>query len=315
MCMILQRIMSPTTEHKWTRPLNLSRRKKLETLPTSGPRYVATQTARQSHIYFHGVQMANNVTLSRTDDIAIVTMCNDEQANTIDTSFCEDLLKVLNDVQGSQQVRAVILRANGRLFSAGGDLAQILERLDEGPGSLEALIDAFHKVILAIRALPLPVIASVHGPAAGAGFSLAMACDAVVAAHTAKLVVGYPKLGTSSDGGLSFQLTRRLGPARALDIFLHKDPLSAEEASLLGLVQRVADAASLDDTAFELAKMMSSYPSVAITEIKSLIGALSDEGLQQHLDREKQAFLRCASTVEFRAAVEKLIQQSAARGR
>jgi 2-(1,2-epoxy-1,2-dihydrophenyl)acetyl-CoA isomerase len=121
--------------------------------------------------------MANNITLSETDDIVIVTMCNDEQANTIDMSFCEGLLKALNDVKSSQQHKAVVLQAKGSLFSAGGDLAQILERLDEGNGSLETLIDAFHTVILAIRRLPLPVIASVQGPAAGAGFSLAMACD------------------------------------------------------------------------------------------------------------------------------------------
>lgn len=263
----------------------------------------------------HGAQMTNNVTLNQTDDIAIVTMCNNEHANTIDVSFCEGLLKALNEVKSSRQARAVVLRAEGSLFSAGGNLAEILQRLDEGHGSLEVLIDAFHEVILTIRALPLPVIASVHGPAAGAGFSLAMACDAVVAVNTAKLVIGYPKLGTSSDGGLSFQLTRRLGPARAFDIFLRKDPLTAEEASSLGLVQRVTDAASLDDTAFELAKAMSSYPSFAIAEIKSLISGLSDESLEQHLDREKQAFLRCASTAEFRAGVENFVKQSAPRGR
>jgi 2-(1,2-epoxy-1,2-dihydrophenyl)acetyl-CoA isomerase len=259
--------------------------------------------------------MANNITLSQTDDIVVITMSNDEQANTIDVSFCEGLLKALNDVKSSQQPKAVILRAEGSVFSAGGDLAQILARLDEGAGSLAALIEAFHQVILAIRGLPVPVIASVQGPAAGAGFSLAMACDAVVAVNTAKFVVGYPRLGTSSDGGLSYHLTRRLGPARALDIFLRKEPLNAEEATVLGLVQRVADAASLDDAAFELAKMMSSYPSAAVTEIKSLIGTLSDDGLEQHLEREKQAFLRCASTVEFRAGVTQFIQQSAARKR
>ena len=257
--------------------------------------------------------MANNITLSQTEDIAIVTMGNSDQANTIDIPFCEGLLKALNDVKISQQYRAVVLRANGRVFSAGGDLAQILEGLDKHDGSLEALISAFHAVILAIRGLQLPVIASVQGAAAGAGFSLAMACDAVVAVNTAKFVVGYPRLGTSSDGGLSFQLTRRLGPARALDIFLRKEPLSAEEARSLGLVQRVTDPSSLEDTVFELAKMMSDVPSAAVTEIKSLIGALSDDGLEQHLEREKQAFLRCASTVEFRANVMQFVQQSVAR--
>jgi 2-(1,2-epoxy-1,2-dihydrophenyl)acetyl-CoA isomerase len=94
---------------------------------------------------------------------------------------------------------------------------------------------------------------------------------------------------------------------------LRKEPLIAEEAKLLGLVQRVTDAASLDDTAFELAKMMSSYPSVAFAEIKSLIGTLSDDGLEQHLEREKQAFLRCASMVEFRTSVAQFMQQSKPR--
>jgi 2-(1,2-epoxy-1,2-dihydrophenyl)acetyl-CoA isomerase len=259
--------------------------------------------------------MANIINLSRTDDIAILTMSNNEQANTIDMSFCEGLIKALNDVKNSQSPRAVILRGEGSLFSAGGDLTQLLERLNDGGGSLAALIDAFHTVILAIRDLHVPVIASVQGPAAGAGFSLAMACDAVVAVNSAKFVVGYPRLGTSSDGGLSFQLARRLGPARALDIFLRKEPLNAEEAHLLGLVQRVTDAASLDATALEFAKMMSSYPLAAVTEIKSLIGTLSDDGLEQHLEREKLAFLRCASTPEFRASVAQFVQQSTARKR
>jgi len=97
--------------------------------------------------------MANNITLSQTEDIAIVTMGNSDQANTIDIPFCEGLLKALNDVKISQQYRAVVLRANGRVFSAGGDLAQILEGLDKHDGSLEALISAFHAVILAIRGL------------------------------------------------------------------------------------------------------------------------------------------------------------------
>jgi 2-(1,2-epoxy-1,2-dihydrophenyl)acetyl-CoA isomerase len=254
--------------------------------------------------------MANNVTLSQTDGIAIITMSNNEQANTIDMASCEGLLRALDEVKSSQQHRAVILRAKGSMFSAGGDLAQILQWLDKRDGSLEALIDAFHTVILAIRGLPLPVIASVQGAAAGAGFSLAMACDAVAAVNTAKFVVGYPRLGTSSDGGLSFQLSRRLGPARALDVFLRKEPLIADEASSLGLVQRVSDPSSLDDTALALAKMMSSYPSAAVTEIKSLIGTLSDDGLEQHLEREKGAFLRCASTDEFRSSVAQFVQQS-----
>jgi 2-(1,2-epoxy-1,2-dihydrophenyl)acetyl-CoA isomerase len=94
---------------------------------------------------------------------------------------------------------------------------------------------------------------------------------------------------------------------------LRKEPLIADEASSLGLVQRVSDPSSLDDTALALAQMMSSHPSAAVTEIKSLIGTLSDDGLEQHLEREKGAFLRCASTVEFRSSVAQFVQQSEAQ--
>lgn len=137
-----------------------------------------------------------------------------------------------------------------------------------------------------------------------------MACDLVVASNTARFVVGYAKLGTSSDGGLSFHLARRLGAARALEILLTRDSLTADEARQLGLVQTIAEPASLQDATLALARKVIDVPVAAVREMKSLVGMVAEDNLERHLEQEKQAFLRCASTKEFSERVAQFIANS-----
>lgn len=243
--------------------------------------------------------MQSNITLSSRDDLAVITLGNEAQANAIDLDFCDGVLRALSDIEARKEYRAVVLQATGRIFSAGGNLVQILGGLQRSDSFIETLISALNAVILALRRLPIPVIASVQGAAAGAGFSLAMACDLVVASRAARFVVGYGKLGTSTDGGLSFHLARRLGSARALQLLLVKDLLTAEEASSLGLVQCVADPASLEEATLAMARKVMDLPPSAVSEMKSLVSKASEDGLEQHLENEKQAFLRCAATEAF----------------
>jgi 2-(1,2-epoxy-1,2-dihydrophenyl)acetyl-CoA isomerase len=276
----------------------------------AGPFVIHCTNEKYSDLDPQIFKMPNNILLSRVDDIAIITMDNDHQVNTIDMVFCHELLDALDDIRHSSLYRSVILRAQGSVFSAGGDLAQIRSALNEPLGFLESLISAFHLTILALCRLRIPVVASVQGAAAGGGFSLAMASDAVVASSKARFVVGYPQLGTSSDGGLSFQLARRLGAARALDVFLLRDSLNAAQASSLGLVQRIAEPSSLEETALELARKFASYPATAVAEIKSLVRMREHDELEKHLEQEKEAFLRCASTSDFRTRVSQFADRS-----
>jgi 2-(1,2-epoxy-1,2-dihydrophenyl)acetyl-CoA isomerase len=255
--------------------------------------------------------MESKITLTSSGDIALVTMDNQQRANTVDRVFCAELLGALRDIEGSAKYRAVILQAKGKVFSAGGDLGQILGSLKAGDSFLESLISELNETVMTIRRLPIPVIASVHGPAAGAGFSLAMACDLVVAARTARFVVGYAKLGTSSDGGLSFHLARRLGAGRALEILLTHDSLSADQALQLGLIQRVAEPASLEEASLALARKVIEVPEAAIREMKSLVGMAAETDLARHLEQEKFAFLRCASTNEFSQRVAQFVAPAA----
>jgi 2-(1,2-epoxy-1,2-dihydrophenyl)acetyl-CoA isomerase len=243
--------------------------------------------------------MQSNITLTSRDDLAVITLGNEAQANAIDLQFCDGVLKALSDIAARKAYRAVVLQATGRIFSVGGNLVQIRNGLQRSDSFLEALISALNAVILSLRRLPIPVIASVQGAAAGAGFSLAMACDLVVASRAARFVVGYGKLGTSTDGGLSFHLTRRLGAARALQLLIVKDSLNAEEASSLGLVQCVTDPASLEEATLAMARKVMELPPSAVSEMKSLVSKASGDGLERHLENEKQAFLRCAATDAF----------------
>jgi 2-(1,2-epoxy-1,2-dihydrophenyl)acetyl-CoA isomerase len=259
--------------------------------------------------------VVQTIRTQRHDHIVSITMDAGDQLNTIDLARCEQLLDVFDEIGKSDTDRVVVLQGAGRVFSAGGDLVHILQALDSPGDELDTLITRFHEVILAMRRLPLPIIASVHGAAAGAGFSLALACDVIVSASSARFVSGYPGIGTSSDGGLSFQLARRLGIARAFDIFLLRGPIDAHEACRFDLVQRVVEPALLDAETLGVAATLASTSVHAVREIKALLAAVADEDLVRHLQREKAAFLRCASSDEFRRKIVAFVNKSKSENR
>ena len=152
-----------------------------------------------------------------------------------------------------------------------------------------------------------------QGAAAGGGFSLALAADLAVAARSARFVVAYPQLGTSTDGGLSFRLQQRLGPSRALEVLTLKGTLSADQALALGLVNAVVDDSELAAHAQQWAQQLADLPPQAVQELKGLTTAPSLAALQDHLQREKAAFLRCAATPDFAARVQAFAQRAQRR--
>jgi len=235
------------------------------------------------------------------DGVAVVTLDRPQQLNAIDVESATALSAALDDVQASGRARAVVLRANGPSFCGGGDVLAMSRQLDDLPR------------FLGLRRLPLPVVAAVQGAAAGAGFSLAMACDLVVAARSARFVTAYAKLGASSDGGLSHHLARRLGAGRALDALLLRDALTAEEAHALGLVTHLADDEALFDSSRALARQLARLPVQAVRELKLLVSGTDLDDLARQLNREKEAFLRCSSSEDLRSRVRAFAEKRGAR--
>lgn len=237
------------------------------------------------------------------DGIAVITLDRASSFNAIDLCMADALRAATLAVADDPAVRAVLLRGAGRSFCAGGDVKAMQAHSTDLPAFIEQVISLFHEAVLALARLPVPVVAAVQGAAAGGGFSLAMAADLVVAARSARFVVAYPQLGTSTDGGLSWQLQRRLGASRALALLTLQGLLTAQAALDLQLVHAVVDEELLQSHARQVAQAWADLPPQALRELKGLVHAPDVDGLARQLAREKAAFLRCAATSDFAARV------------
>ena len=235
--------------------------------------------------------------------VGVITLNRPTRYNAIDTGLLSALQQALAQADAQPAVRALVLCGAGRSFCSGGDIAAMQQHAADLPGFIGRVIDGFHEVILTLARLRMPVVAAVHGAAAGGGFSLALAADLTLAARSARFVVAYPQLGTSTDGGLSFRLQQHLGAPRALAVLAHPGPLSADAAAALHLVHAVVDDDALMPQALQQAQQWATLPEQAVRELKALVQAPQLSALQAHLAREREAFLRCAHTAEFAARV------------
>ena len=232
-----------------------------------------------------------------------------DRLKALDSEMASVLLQAINAIEKNTSARVVVLRGEGRSFCSGGDVAAMHAHKDELPTFIENTINPFHACILGLKRLSKPVVACAHGALAGGGFSLAMACDFVVAARTARFVVAYPKLGAPADGGLSFFLVQRLGSARGLEALTTGGQFSAEQALQLGLINRIADDELLQQTTDQWVSEMLVLPEQSLRELKGLVVSQSVITLEAHLQREKAAFLRCAATPDFAERVAAFAQK------
>lgn len=246
---------------------------------------------------------AASVLCSQQGEVVTLTLNRPDRLNALDSEMATMLRDAIAAVHSNATARVLILRGDGRSFCAGGDVAAMHAHRDELSAFIDKTITPFHACVMGLQRLPMPVIACAHGALAGGGFSLAMACDFVVAARSARFVVAYPKLGAPADGGLSFFLTRQLGSARGLEALTTGGQFTAEQALQLGLVNRVADDAGLQLATDQWVAELLALAPQSLRELKSLVAEQSAGTLEAHLNREKAAFLRCASTPEFAARV------------
>lgn len=245
--------------------------------------------------------------------VVTLTLNRPDRLNALDPEMAGVLRGAIEDAAKNSSARVVVLRGEGKSFCAGGDVGAMQTHRNDLPAFIEETITPFHACILGLQRLPMPVIACAHGALAGGGFSLAMACDFVVTAHSARFVVAYPKLGAPADGGLSFFLVQRLGAARGLEALTTGGQFDAESALRLGLVNRVVDDERLTQETDQWVAEMLALSVQSLRELKSLVAAQSNAALEAHLEREKAAFLRCAATPDFAARVAAFAQKLQAR--
>ena len=222
----------------------------------------------------------------------ILTISNPEQHNALGPEIYSAGVEALSLAENSSDIRSVILVGEGSTFCSGGNLKR-LQANRQQPASVQAQsIDALHGWIEAIRTFPKPVIAAVEGAAAGAGFSLALACDLVVAASNAYFVMAYSNVALSPDGGASWNLARALPRQLATEILMCGDRISPQRLHELGLVNQVATPGLALSGALTLSTRLNERAPNALNSIKALINDAPHNSLVDQLSFERDHFVR-----------------------
>jgi 2-(1,2-epoxy-1,2-dihydrophenyl)acetyl-CoA isomerase len=222
------------------------------------------------------------IRVEHADGVTTITLNRPESLNALNAPMRRELLSAFKGLARDDAVRAVVLTGEGRGFCSGADLRG-------GSGEREfrrVLTTEYNPLIRAIRELPRPVVAAVNGVAAGAGVSLALACDLVLAAEDARFIQAFVKIGLVPDSGSTRTLVRTLGRHRAAQLIFSGEPLSAQDAHAAGLVNRVLPAGELAAAARDEARRLAAAPTRAIAYAKRLINAAEDADLDAQLAAE-----------------------------
>jgi 2-(1,2-epoxy-1,2-dihydrophenyl)acetyl-CoA isomerase len=244
----------------------------------------------------------------RDGAIARIRFNRPEVLNAADSALALAFRDACIAIAADPSVRVVVLSGTGRAFMAGGDIAQFRD----DPASIpEALIDPLHQGLLCLSRMQALVIASLHGAVAGAGMSIALACDLAIAAEGTRFNFAYTKLGTSCDLGGSWHLPRLVGMRRALELALLCEPIDAGQAQQLGLVNRVVAADALVAQTEQLAQRLAAGAPIAQGLLKRLLRDSLSRELPAQLDAERAAFVRCAASEDFAEAVAAFLAKRA----
>lgn len=235
--------------------------------------------------------MAAELLAERVDHTLVLTLSNPGARNALHPDMYAAGVEALATAERDTSVRAVVLTGADNFFCAGGNLNRLLENRQKDPSVQAASIDALAEWIEALRACPKPIIAAVEGAAAGAGFSLALACDLLVAADNAKFVMAYVKVGLTPDGGGSWFLSQALPRPLATEILMEGKPVSAARLATAGLVNRVVAPGQARAEALNWATDLAQLSPNAVGRIKSLIETGACETLTSQLAAERDNFV------------------------
>lgn len=238
----------------------------------------------------------DDILIDREGAVAIVTLNRPERMNALHLSMMMSLADRLAELEGDDSVGAVVLTGAGRAFCAGGDVKAMAGRQPRSFESRVADLKQMHRVPAQIRGMPKIVIAAINGPAAGAGLTLAAACDIRFASATATFATSFATVGLSGDMGGSHTLPRLVGPMLARDLYYSGRSVGADEALRIGLVSDVVAADVLLHTAIAAARRIADGPRLAYGYMKRNMLAAESEPFERMLEIEALHQQRCAAT-------------------
>ena len=246
------------------------------------------------------------------DGVAVLTLNRPDRLNAMSRPMLDALLEALPRLAEDPAVGVLVLTGAGRGFCAGGDVKAMAEGNELGGQTMEDRAQALRSRMETSRWLhemPKPTIAMLRGPAAGAGLSLAMACDMRIASDTVKLGTAFARVGYSGDFGGSYYLTQLVGTAKARELYFTADLLDAQQALGLGLVNRVVPDARLEEETMALASRLARGPRVAYRYMKRNMNAAETASLKDMLDLEAWNHTRTGMTEDHREAARAFVEK------
>jgi 2-(1,2-epoxy-1,2-dihydrophenyl)acetyl-CoA isomerase len=261
---------------------------------------MSTQTAKPPEL--------ETLRIELDGEIGTLTLDRPDVFNAMSPEMIFELTVAFAWLADRAPLRGLIVTGAGNAFSSGGDVNWFREGVESGevdlPSDVRRGAEVLHQAIVDMRRIPYPVIAAVNGPAAGAGFSLALACDLRIASEQAFFACAYGRIGASPDGGMTYFLPRVVGPSRALEILLEDPNMSAQEALSERIVSEVVPGDELIDRAHERAQKLASRAPHYVRMAKLLCGQSIENRLTEHLQLERHGIADSMATEDLRAGVE-----------
>jgi 2-(1,2-epoxy-1,2-dihydrophenyl)acetyl-CoA isomerase len=256
--------------------------------------------------------MGDSVLYEVGDGLATVTLNRPEAMNALDTGTKDALRDSLRAAAADEAVRAVLLTGRGKAFCVGQDLKEHVGILEAG-GGMTTVAEHYNPIALAIATMPKPVVAAVNGVAAGAGASIALACDLVVAARSASFIQAFSRLGLVPDSGATWFLPRLVGRARALGLALLGERLSARDAADWGLIWRCVDDADFAAAVDRLAGELAAAPTRGLVRTREAMAAAATATLAGQLDLERDFQRELGLTSDYAEGVAAFAEKRAPR--
>ena len=244
----------------------------------------------------------SSILLKIENNIAFITLNRPEVFNSFNREMALSLQNILDECQNNSEVRALVLTGNGKAFSAGQDLNEIITP-ELNSGFKKILEEHYNPIILRIRNIDKPIIAAVNGVAAGAGANIALACDIVIADEKASFIQAFSKIGLIPDSAGTFFLPRLIGFQKASALAMLGDKVGAVEAERLGMIYKYVPSEEFQETIQQLAVKMAKMPTKALGLIKKTFNQSLVNTLEEQLDLEAKHQIEAAETEDFNEGV------------
>ncbi len=247
------------------------------------------------------------ITFEILNQVAFITLNRPEKYHSFVREMALELQQRLNECQEDSNIRAVILTASGKAFCAGQDLKEAAD--PNGPGLQKIINEHYNPIIKQIRSLKKPIICAVNGVAAGAGASIALSCDIVIATEEASFVQAFSKIGLVPDSGSTFFLPKLIGFNKASALMMTGEAISALEAERIGMIYKVFSKENFEEEKLKLANKLAKMPTKALALTKKLLNLSLENNLDQQLEEEENQQVIAGNTNDYKEGITSFLEK------